>query len=265
MQIASHEKIKTLQPTCIPDATFGEVTGWDIPLHYGNAEEELAAVRETVGISDLSQRGRLRVTGEDRATWLQSLISNDLLSAAPGTGLYSSLLIAQGKMLTYSVLTRPRKQVILEDVGDLGETTFQALRKFLLSGTKAKMEDCAETWGLLLVSGPKPSSLLRDALSIDTTTIPPLGFLETTISGHDALILRTEETGEIDLEILIQGDGLTALWEQLCKVGEPLGIKAFGAQARETLRIEAGLPHAGKDLTEDIVPPEANLEARRLA
>ena len=243
-------------------ATFREVAGWEVPLHYGNPEEEHAAVRQAVGISDLSQRGRLRITGEDRTTWLQSLTSNDVLSAAPGTGIYSSLLTHKGKMLTYFRAYPTKEAIFLEDVGDIGETTFQALRKFLLYGTKAKMENLAETWGLLLVSGPRASTLLQEALQIDTTTLAPLAFLETELNGHQALILRTEETGETDLEICIPTDGLLPVWEQLLKGGGPLGLKPCGAQARETLRIEAGIPLAGVDLTEEIVPPEANLEGK---
>ena len=244
------------------NATFGEVTDWNIPLHYGNPEEEQKAIRQAVGISDLSQRGRLRITGEDRATWLQSLISNDILSAKPGSGIYSSLLTHKGKMLTYFRAYPATDSIFIEDVGDIGETTFQALRKFLLYGTKAKMENCTETWGLLLISGPQASRLINEACQIETNSLSLLGFLETELHGKQALILRTEETGEADFEILIEAEGIQPLWEHLFTVGEPLGLKPVGAQAREILRIEAGIPLAGSDLTEEIVPSEANLEGK---
>ncbi len=259
-------------------AVFGEAAGWEMPVHYGDPVAEHTAVRNGVGIADLSHRGKIRVTGEDRVKWLQSVISNDILPLAAGQGLYSSFLTHKGKMLSYFRVYALPDSLMLEDVGEIGETTFQALRKFLLYGTKAKMENCAETWGLLLVSGPKAAGLIKAAFGADVTVLKPLSFLmhklplTPTLSpiggrgegegGQQALLIRTEETGETDIEILLPGDGLIAAWDRLWSAGEPMGLKAFGTEAREALRLEAGLPSAGADLTEEIVPPEANLEGK---
>lgn len=241
-------------------AMFGEVSGWEMPAHYGDPIAEHTAVRNGVGIADLSHRGTIRVTGEDRVKWLQSVISNDILPLTTGQGLYSSFLTHKGKMLSYFRVYALPDSLFIEDVGEIGETTFQALRKFLLYGTKAKMENCAETWGLLLVSGPKSGELIRTTLGVDVSSLKPLTFVTQEIGGQPALLIRTEETGETDIEIMLPADGLASAWERLWAVGAPMGLKPFGTQTRETLRIEAGLPRAGADLTEEIVPPEANLE-----
>jgi folate-binding protein YgfZ len=92
--------------------------------------------------------------------------------------------------------------------------------------------------------------------------LPLLHTTSLTIGGQPALVLRTEETGEQDLEILLPADAVVSAWEQLMAAGATFGIKAVGSQARELLRIEAGLPKAGPDLNEEIVPPEANLEGK---
>lgn len=233
-----------------------------MPAHYGDAEAEYAAVRKAVGLSDLSHRGKFRVTGDDRIKWLQNIISNDILPLQPGQGRYSSFLTHKGKMLGYFRVHIQTDTVWIEDVGEVGDATFQALRKFLLYGTKAKMENCGETWGLLLVSGPKSAEVVTAAFGIDVHALQPLQTLSATIGGHPALLIRTEETGEQDFEILLPSDGIAAAWEQLMTAGAPFGIKPVGAQARELLRIEAGLPKAGPDLNEEIVPPEANLEEK---
>jgi aminomethyltransferase len=243
-------------------ATFGDAAGWEMPLHYGNAEAEHAAVRHGAGIADLSHRGRLRITGDDRVNWLQSVISNDILPLKPGQGLYSSFLTHKGKMLTYFRVYAQAESLMLEDVGEIGDTTFQALRKFLLYGTKAKMENCADTWGLLLISGPNTPDCIKAALGADVSGLRPLSFVTQDVSGQQALLLRTEETGEIDIEVLIPADGVAAIWERLLSAGQPMGLKPFGTEAREMLRMEAGLPKAGPDLNDDIVPPEANLEGK---
>jgi aminomethyltransferase len=113
-------------------AVFAETGGWNVPRHYGDPIAEHAAVRAGVGIADLSHRGRIRVTGEDRVKWLQSVVSNDLLSLTSGLGLYSSLLSHKGKMLSYFRVYLLADAVLIEDVGELGDATFQTLRKFLL-------------------------------------------------------------------------------------------------------------------------------------
>ena len=243
-------------------AVLGEAGGWEMPVHYGDPVAEHTAVRQGVGIADLSHRGRIRVTGEDRVKWLQSVISNDILPLAAGQGLYSSFLTHKGKMLSYFRVYALPDSLMLEDVGEIGDTTFQALRKFLLYGTKAKMENCAETWGLLLVSGPKAAELIKAAFGADINGLKSLEFLMQEIGGQQALLIRTEETGETDIEILLPADQLVTAWDRLWSAGEPMGLKPFGTEAREALRLEAGLPRAGADLTDEIVPPEANLEGK---
>ena len=243
-------------------AVLAEVIDWQMPAHYGDPATEYAAVRNGVGVADLSHRGKIRVTGEDRVKWLQSVISNDILPLTTGQGLYSSFLTHKGKMLSYFRVYALPDSLFIEDVGEIGETTFQALRKFLLYGTKAKMENCAETWGLLLISGPKAGALIHAAFGTDVSGLKPLSCVTQEIGGQLAMLIRTEETGETDMELLIPADGLASAWERLWAVGAPMGLTPFGTQARETLRLEAGLPRAGTDLTEEIVPPEANLEGK---
>jgi folate-binding protein YgfZ len=243
-------------------ATFEEAAGWDMPAHYGKWVAEYQAVRQAVGLSDLSHRGKIRVTGDDRIKWLQGLISNDILPLQPGQGCYSSFLTHKGKMLGYFRVYILSESLWVEDVGEVGDATFQSLRKFLLYGIKAKMENCAESWGLLLVSGPKACATVSAAFGVEMSDLKPVSAIAAKIGGHTSFVLRTEETGEIDLEVLLPADTLHTAWERLMEAGAAYDIKAVGSHAREALRIEAGLPKAGPDLNEAIVPPEANLEGK---
>lgn len=243
-------------------ASFMEQSGWEVPAHYGDTDAEHRAVRRGVGIMDLSQRGKIRITGDDRMKWLQSIISNDILPLTTGQGICSSLLTHKGKMLSYFRVYQLGESLMLEDAGEIGDVTFSTLRKFLLYGTKAKMENCAENWGLLLVSGPKAFELVKGAFGADLSSLKPLSFVSQEIGGHNVLLIRTEETGEHDVEILMPADGLQTAWDRLWAAGETMGLKPFGAHALETLRMEAGIPKAGPDLNENIVPPEANLEGK---
>src|SRR5262245_5906969 len=243
-------------------AAFEEVAGWTMPAHYGDWIAEHLAVRHAVGLSDLSHRGKVRVTGDDRMKWLQSVISNDILPLQPGQGCYSSVLTHKGKMLTYFRVFMQTDAVMVEDVGEIGDSTYTALRKFLLYGTKVKMENCAESWGLLLISGPKALVTVNAAFGVQMKDVKPINFITAQIGGQTALVCRTEETGEEDVEVLIAVDALVTAWERLMEAGGPFRIAAVGNQAREALRMEAGIPKAGPDLNEEIVPLEANLEGK---
>src|SRR5262249_14492670 len=100
------------------------------------------------------------------------------------------------------------------------------------------------------------------AFGVVMSDLKPVSAISAMICGHSSFVLRTEETGEDDVEILLPADALNTAWERLMEAGATYGIKAFGGHAREALRIEAGLPKAGLDLNEEIVPPEANLEGK---
>jgi glycine cleavage system T protein (aminomethyltransferase) len=243
-------------------AVFLEQSGWEVPAHYGDPSAGYSAVRNAVGIMDLSSRGKIRVTGEDRVKWLQSIISNDILPLTPGQGIYSTFLTHKGKIIAYFRVYQLGDALMLEDIGETGDTTFATLRKFLLFGTKAKMDNCGETWGLLLISGPKALELIRSTFGTDLSSLKPLAFEKLEIDGHPALLIRSEETGETDIEILIPSGGLRSAWERLWTAGDSMGLQPFGTHALETLRVEAGLPKMGPDLNENIVPPEANLEGK---
>ena len=243
-------------------ASFDAVGEWDMPTHYGDPVAEHHAVRNGVGLADLSHRGLLQVTGDDRVTWLQSIISNDLTPVTPGQWLYSSFMTNKGKILGCFRVYRLEESLFVEDAGEVGDATYQALKKFLLYGTKAKMKHCGDAWGILLVSGPKAPQLLRQALDVDVAALSTGAFLTHDLNGQSILIAGTEETGERDIEILAPVEVMEPVWRRLWDAGKSVDLRAIGTQARESLRIEAGIPKPGPDLNDRIVPPEANLEGK---
>jgi len=243
-------------------AQFETIKDWEMPAHYGDPVAEHLAVRKGGGIADLSHRGLLHVTGEDRVTWLQSIVSNDLLPLQIGQWLYSSFMSHKGKILSYFRVYWLEDFLLVEDEGEVGDTTFQAFRKFLLYGTKAKMKNLSENWGILLVSGPQANQLLHKSFGLDVTSLSIHSFLSHEFAEHTLCVARTEETGEQDFEVFVPSEVIQQVWDQLWQEGKSLGFQAFGTQARETLRIEAGIPKLGPDLNDHIVPPEANLEGK---
>ena len=241
-------------------ATFQPHGDWEIPTHYGNPQSEYEALHTSAGLADLSLRGRVHVTDDDRITWLQSIISQDILPLQPGQGRYSTFMDHKGKMLSYfRVFIRP-EQVVIEDVGEVGEQTYAALRKFLLYGTKAKMAKGSERQGLFLLSGPKAADILKTAFGIEVENLASLQSLSFAFEGTEAFLAKTEETGMADFELFVPLEALASVWAHLLKTGEPEGLKPIGKATLETARIEAGFPRLGPDINDRIVPPEANLE-----
>jgi len=157
--------------------------------------------------------------------------------------------------------------VWIEDVGEVGEATFQALRKFLLYGTKAKMENCADTWSLLLVSGPKSAETVKAAFGTDVATLPLLHTTSFTIGGQPALVLRTEGTGEQDLEILLPADAVVSAWEQLMAAGAGLAmgtmdiIKLSGGEPANFLDVGGTANAARVEQAFRIILKDSNVKA----
>ena len=243
-------------------AHFHHVGDWETPQHYGDSIQEHQAVRNNVGIADLSSRGKVLVTGEDRVTWLQSIISNDILPLQPGQGVISTFMNHKGKILGYFRVLMLEDSIFVEDVGEVNDDTYQQFKKFLLFGTKAKMENCLDRWGTLLVSGPKATELIEKSFGIQSFDVNPLECKSIETQGHQVLMARTEETGEFDIELYAPVEALDSVWNSLWSAGKPLGLQPVGRLALDSLRIEAGIPKLGPDINEAIVPPEANLEGK---
>jgi len=241
-------------------ATFQPCGEWEVPFHYGNALLEYETIHQRAGLADLSLRGKILVTGDDRVTWLQSIISNDILPLKPGQGRYSAFMNHKGKILSYFRVFLQPDTLIIEDVGEVGDQTYQTLRKFLLYGTKAKLQSGLDSWGLLLITGPKGQKVLKQALDLEVGSLQVLDTLTFKLGDIQGFLARTEETGGQDYELFIPVEALPSLWSHLLEIGKDLGLVPVGREALEITRIEGGLARLGPDLNEKIVPPEANLE-----
>lgn len=241
-------------------ATFQPCGEWEVPFHYGNALLEYEAIHQRAGLADLSLRGKILVTGDDRVTWLQSIISNDILPLKPGQGRYSAFMNHKGKILSYFRVFLQPDTLIIEDVGEVGDQTYQTLRKFLLYGTKAKLQSGLDSWGLLLITGPKGQKVLKQALDLEVGSLQVLDTLTFKLGDIQGFLARTEETGGQDYELFIPVEALPSLWSHLLEIGKDSGLVPVGREALEITRIEGGLARLGPDLNEKIVPPEANLE-----
>ncbi len=237
---------------------YGE---WELPSDYGDPLSEYQAVRERVGVSDLSHQKAFLITGRDRIPFLQNLISNDLNALKEGRGLYATLLTAKGRIISDFYLYLLSDALLMDVEWTNAQKTVDQLMRFKLR-SQIKIE--TPPWGRLLVSGPEARPLL-EALLGPLPVIQEKSFFQREIDGASLLCIKQSMTGGEDYHLYFPPEGLEKLWERLFSAGGLLGLKPFGQSTLETLRIEGGKPRYGLDIDEHIIPVEAGLETEAIS
>ncbi len=239
-------------------ADFAQNSGCSVPQHYGDTEAEYTAVREGVGIIDLSSRGKLRLSGKDHLKFLQGMLTNDVLKLKEGSGVYATILTVKGRMVSDMRVYRENESVLLDLEPGMNEKVKDLLTKFRLS-YKADIEDITETTGLISVQGPYAAKLIALFIERELPPMDQYDFLQLQAIGLGLTIVSVNRTGEQGFDIYINNDGLELVWESLMSKGKELDIKPVGYDALNTLRIEAGIPVYGVDMDENNIPIEAGL------
>ena len=249
-------------------AVFSIEGNHHIPTHYGDPNAEYDIVRKGVGIADTSHRGKLKVSGVDRAPYLQGLVTNDMLSVEDGVGMSCAILTPKGKMQSYFRVLGIGDTFILDLDSEATDKTYHLLKRYLLYGIKAKLEDVTDVYGHLAIHGPQAETLLDNACD---EGLPPLTVPHCTtvsIASHPVVIEKTDEYGEIGYELLVPLDRITSVWEHMWTTATSHHIHPFGAvgsEALEILRIETGIPRQGRELTDEVFPAEAWLDEKTVS
>lgn len=239
-------------------AIFDDYSGWLMPKSFGNVLEEYLAVRNNVGIVDLSHRGKLRLSGREHIKFLQGMLTNDISKLEEGTGLYATLLTVKGRIISDMIVYRDSESVLLDLEPGLNEKIRELLIKFRLS-YRANIEDITETIALVSVHGPDSKKLLQKILVEEIPELNEYSFLKREINGFQVTIARINRTGEEGYDIYIPSNALETLWKSLTENGEEFHLKPVGLDTMETLRIEVAIPRYGVDMDENTIPLEAGL------
>ena len=240
-------------------AKFVETHGWEVPAHYGDPVLEHLAVRKGAGIMDASHRGKVRISGRDRTLFLQKILSQDINRLTPGGGAYSTLLDVKGRMLAYMRIYCDEESFLIDTEPGLSEQIVQILTHYLFR-EDVRVEEVTERFGLLTLQGPLAKRLLSSITEREITDIPECGHLNLPVNAVDCKVVRTSYTGEEGYDIYPPWNNTPALWEGLFTNGRDLGIRPFGLDAFNTLRIEAGFPLYSVDMDEHTIPVEVGLD-----
>ena len=241
-------------------ATFTEnYEDWQLVGHFADPHQENRAVRQGVGVFDLSHRGRLRLIGSDRAAYLHRIISNDVEGLSVGEGNYATILTNRGKIIADMNVYIFEDSIGIETNAETTLSLYQELDKYLIADD-VTIEDFTEQSGVVGVHGPKSAKLLQEVYGFDVEDLPEYHSIVTEIDERCLVCVRANETGEVGYNLCTESESIEWLWDTLLTKGRAFGAEPVGLNALDSLRIEAGIPRYGAELDDSVFPGEAELE-----
>ena len=239
------------------NAKMADFGGWLMPIEYPGAGvlAEHAAVRERVGIFDVSHLGKASVTGDGALAFLNQCLTNDLTKISDGSAQYTLLCTPQGGVVDDLIAYRNSERDFFL-VPNASNTTEVVAVLQERAPSEISVTNLHNDYAVLAVQGPLAPKVL-DALGI-STDIDYMAFAHVNIAGADVILCRTGYTGELGYELLPKAKDAVAVWDALVAAISPLDGLICGLGARDTLRTEMGYPLHGHELSLDISPVEAS-------
>jgi aminomethyltransferase len=239
-------------------ARFVEFAGWEMPLVYTVVADEHRAVRGACGLFDVSHMGEIELRGPMAAALCQRLTVNDVSRLRIGDAQYTMLCNPEGGVLDDLIVCRLGRERFLLIVNAVNTASDLAwVRAHAARGVEVR--DRSAELGLLALQGPEAEFVLRPLTAAALGAMRPFTVLQTVVAGREVVLSRTGYTGEDGFEILAAVSDLPALWDALLEAVRRRGGLPAGLGARDTLRLEAGLPLWGADMDASTTPLEAGL------
>ncbi|UJF16495.1 glycine cleavage system aminomethyltransferase GcvT [Jeotgalibaca sp. MA1X17-3] len=238
-------------------ADFG---GWAMPIQFSSILKEHEAVREKVGIFDCSHMGEIMITGPNAETYLDRLLTNDVSKMQDYSVQYNLLCTENGGVVDDVMLYRYcTEEFMLVCNASNTKKVFEWMKLYLVGNVELK--DISEKMGLIAVQGPSAEMIVQKMTDTDLKNISRHHFLvQQTISGIPSILIsRTGYTGEDGFELYVDTKKTRELWEFFIDAIREIDGLPCGLGARDTLRLEAGLPLYGQELSEEQTPLEAGL------
>ncbi|WP_165985815.1 glycine cleavage system aminomethyltransferase GcvT [Streptomyces sp. YIM 98790] len=242
-------------------ATMTDFAGWLMPLRYGSEREEHQAVRTRAGLFDLSHMGEITVTGPAAGALLDYALVGHLSALAPGRARYTMICDADGGILDDLIVYRTAGTAYLVVANAANaQTVLDALHE-RQAGFDAAVRDDRDAYALIAVQGPAAQGVLARLTDADLQGLKYYAGLPGTVAGVPAMIARTGYTGEDGFELFAAPADAEALWQALTEAGAEAGtgLVPCGLSCRDTLRLEAGMPLYGHELTRNTTPFDAGL------
>jgi aminomethyltransferase len=240
-------------------AKLVDFAGWEMPVQYRSILEEHRAVRRAAGLFDVSHMGEVDVEGPGAAAFLEGLVTNHVGRMYPGRVLYSPMCHPDGGVIDDLLIYMrgPEDFFLCINAGNIaGDLEWIRARA---ADREVTIADRSDRCALIAVQGPKAAAIVQALTEEKLEPLKYYHFTEGVVAGIPCLISRTGYTGEDGFELYHASGDAPALAEALLTAGQPVGLELCGLGARDSLRLEAGFPLYGHELTREISPLTAGL------
>ena len=245
-------------------ASFTDFGGWQMPVRYTSDLAEHRAVRESAGIFDISHMAEFTVRGAAAGEFLDHALAGRLSAVAVGKAKYSLLLAESGGIIDDVIVYRLQDDdfLVISNAGNRDAVSVALAER--VEGFDVTVSDVSDDYALIAVQGPHAEAVLAATDAITDVSIPwaeqkYYAWARATHAGKPLLLARTGYTGEDGFELLVEAADAGALWDALVAAGASHGLVPAGLAARDTLRLEAGMPLYGHELSLDTRPAQAGL------
>ncbi|WP_034090057.1 glycine cleavage system aminomethyltransferase GcvT [Streptacidiphilus albus] len=240
-------------------ATMTDFAGWDMPLRYGSEREEHLAVRNRAGLFDLSHMGEITLTGPQAGELLDHALVGFVSALGVNRARYTMICAPDGGILDDLIVYRTGEtEFLVVANASNAQVVLDALTE-RAAGFDAVVRDDRDAYALIAIQGPEATGILAPLTEADLPALKYYTALPTTVAGRPALLARTGYTGEDGFELFVAPGDAVALWEALTAAGAGSGLVPCGLSCRDTLRLEAGMPLYGHELTTSLTPFDAGL------
>jgi aminomethyltransferase len=228
--------------------------GFEMPVQYAGILKEHDAVRRRAGIFDLSHMAQYELRGEGVAAWADALTVNVVGTMKPLQARYNIFTNPRGGCMDDVLFYRlPDRWLLVVNAANAAKM-WPYLQAAAAGRSGVALESRHGSRALIAVQGPRAVELVASLCDVDAAGIKYYFCLEGRVDGAPAIIARTGYTGEDGFELFVEGEDAPRLWRTLLARGAELGLEPAGLGARDVLRLEAGMPLYGFELTEDISP-----------
>ena len=236
-----------------------EFGGWLMPVQYGGILDEHRAVRERAALFDLSHMGELVVEGDDAGDALAAALVTDPRTLAVGRAQYSMICAPDGGIIDDLIVYRlgPERFLVVANASNATVVSDELATR--LGGRRAVLDDRSLATSLVAIQGPRAAEVLVPLTDVDLNALRYYAIAEGQVAGVPGLVARTGYTGEDGFEVFVDWGRGPEVWKALADAGRGFGVIAAGLGARDTLRLEAGMPLYGNELDRDTTPFEAGL------
>jgi aminomethyltransferase len=240
-------------------ATMTDFAGWLMPLRYGSEIAEHRAVRSAAGLFDLSHMGEIAVSGPGAATALDYALTGQLSALKPGRARYTMICAPDGGVLDDLIVYRLADTEFLVVANAANTAVVAAALRERAAGHPARVDDRTDDYALIAIQGPHAARILAPLTDIGLDQVRYYAGQRAVVAGRDVLLARTGYTGEDGFELFTSPGDAEPLWMELTAAGEADGLVPAGLAARDTLRLEAGMPLYGNELGPEVTPFDAGL------